>query len=234
MGLPTPGTQNNIINKTYATLYNFFNILLLKRADHVTTISQFVKHELKTKYNINADILEGGAIIDRKKFDRTFNKKPVSKKHIKRTIKKHNLTRPILLYVGRINSHKGTHLLLKSFGLVKEKIPKASLIIVGQKTQEVTYNKLLKKIALGEVYAGYVPDNELVYYYHACDLFVTASQWEGYNLPVAEAQACGKKVVAFDVGSHPEVVKNGTLVKKGDVKAFAEAIIKNLARNKKA
>lgn len=227
-GTAYANTQNRIINKTYYVLYNFLNFELLKRADCVTTISQFLKYELKNKHNVNARVLKGGPIIDRKKFNRTFNKKPVSKKHVKIIVKKHNLTKPILLYVGRVNSQKGTHLLLKSFGLVKEKIPKASLIIVGKRTPEKVYSRLLNKLSQGEVYTGYVTDKELPYYYHACDLFVTASQWEGYNLPAAEAQACGRKVVAFDVGSHREVVRNGMLVKEGDVKAFAEAVIKIL------
>ena len=47
-------------------------------------------------------------------------------------------------------------------------------------------------------------------------------------MPAAEAQACGKKVVAFGIGSHPETVKNGILVEKGNIKKFAEAVIKSL------
>ena len=59
-------------------------------------------------------------------------------------------------------------------------------------------------------------------------MYVTASLWEGFNLPIAEAQACGKKVVAFGIGSHPEVVKNGILIKKDDIDGFADAIIRLL------
>ena len=137
-----------------------------------------------------------------------------------------------MLYVGRLSPHKGVHLLIKTLGLVKERIPEATLVIVGKHTFD-GYSKKLERMSKGVVFAGIIPDDELPYYYRACDLYTTASLWEGYNLPVAEAQACGKKVVAFDVGSHPEVVKNGILVKKGDVKAFAEAIIKSLKRTSK-
>ena len=55
-------------------------------------------------------------------------------------------------------------------------------------------------------------------------MYVTASQWEGYDLPAAEAQACGKPIVAFNIGSHPEIVKKGILVE--DSNAFAQAVIK--------
>lgn len=78
------------------------------------------------------------------------------------------------------------------------------------------------------IFTGFIDDKELPYYYAACDVYVTASLWEGFNLPAAEAQACGKKVVAFNLGSHPEIVKNGILVEKENIEEFAKAVIKLL------
>jgi glycosyltransferase involved in cell wall biosynthesis len=37
------------------------------------------------------------------------------------------------------------------------------------------------------------------------DVFVSCSLWEGFNLPLAEAQALGTVGMAFDIGAHPEV-----------------------------
>jgi glycosyltransferase involved in cell wall biosynthesis len=37
------------------------------------------------------------------------------------------------------------------------------------------------------------------------DVFVSPSLWEGFNLPLVEAQALGTVAIAFDTGSHPEV-----------------------------
>ena len=68
-------------------------------------------------------------------------------------------------------------------------------------------------------------------FYSACDCYVTASLWEGFDMPVVEAQACGKSVVAYDVCSHPEVVKKGILVKAKDTKGFATAILKIISKN---
>ena len=130
------------------------------------------------------------------------------------------------MYVGRIAPHKGIHLLLKALSLVKKEIPNAKLIIAGKPTFN-NYFKTLKKLSSNDViFTGFVDDKELPEYFAACNLYVTASLWEGFNLPAAEAQACGKKVVAFDICSHPEVVKNGVLVKRNDIKGFANAIIK--------
>ena len=70
----------------------------------------------------------------------------------------------------------------------------------------------------------------LPYYYAACDVYVTCSLWEGFDIPIAEAAACGKPSVAFDIGSHKEVLKNGTLVKENDLEAFKNAIVKILRK----
>ena len=42
-------------------------------------------------------------------------------------------------------------------------------------------------------------------YLRGLDVFVSCSLWEGFNLPLAEAQAVGTVGLAFDVGAHPEV-----------------------------
>ena len=51
------------------------------------------------------------------------------------------------------------------------------------------------------------------------------------DIPLAEAQACGKPVVAFDIGPHPEVIdENGALIETGNIEKFAQACIKKLRR----
>ena len=132
------------------------------------------------------------------------------------------------MYVGRIAPHKGIHLLLESFKIIKNYIPNSKLIVAGKPTFNDYFNKLRKSADKDVIFTGFVDDKDLPYYYAACNVYVSASLWEGFNMPAAEAQACGKKVVAFGIGSHPETVKNGILVEKGNIKKFAEAVIKLL------
>jgi len=59
-----------------------------------------------------------------------------------------------------------------------------------------------------------------------------ATLWEGFNLPLVEAQACGRPVIAFDLGPHPEVVEHnltGLLVPPSDTVALAKAMVKLLS-----
>ena len=53
---------------------------------------------------------------------------------------------------------------------------------------------------------GYVPEEEKPLWYHATDLFVYPSLYEGFGMPVAEALACGVPVVTSNTSSLPEVV----------------------------
>ena len=218
-GVNTTGLLNNVWQKLYMKLFSSFTNITLKNVDEAYSVSKYLKDDLKKVSNLDSKVIYNK--IDAKR----FNKKVEGTK----IIEKYNLkNKKILLYVGRIAPHKGIHLLLKSFSIIKKQIPNAKLIIVGKPTFN-NYYKSLKKLEKKDViFTGFVDDKELPYYYAACDVYVTASQWEGFNLPAVEAQACGKKVVVFNLGSHPEIVKKGILVKKGDTKAFANAVIKLL------
>lgn len=48
-------------------------------------------------------------------------------------------------------------------------------------------------------------DEERSMYLRQLDVFFSPSLWEGFNLPLVEAQASGTVAIAFDVGAHPEV-----------------------------
>lgn len=47
-------------------------------------------------------------------------------------------------------------------------------------------------------------DDERAKFFEGLDVFFSGSRWEGFNLPLVEAQHCGCAAMAFDVGAHPE------------------------------
>lgn len=48
-------------------------------------------------------------------------------------------------------------------------------------------------------------DEEKATYLRSLNVFISFSLWEGFNLPMVEAQALGTVALAFDTGAHPEV-----------------------------
>ena len=211
---------NNIFEKLYMKLFAFFNKLSLKNVDSAVSISKFMQSELKKETGLDSKVVYDK--IDKKRF-----RKGIDGGKIRKILKIKN-NEKLLLFVGRLSPHKNIHTLLRILNLVNVKIKNVKLLIIGKPTFPRYYKKLKNMANKNVIFKEFVNDKELPYYYAACDLYVTASLWEGFNLPAAEAHACGKRVVAFDVCSHPEIVKNGVLVKKNDNKAFANAIIKLL------
>ena len=63
---------------------------------------------------------------------------------------------------------------------------------------------------------------------NAIDVFLLPSIWEGFGYVTIEAMACTRPVIAFEVGSNPEIIinnKTGFLVKFNDLNEFANKII---------
>ncbi len=223
MGIAYPHLFRGLAERLYMHLFLYFTKRTVRGADSATSISSFLKEELKKETGVDGD-------VELCRIDETRFHKKIDGAKIK---KKYALSSPTLLYVGRISPHKGVHLLIKSFKIVKQQCPNAKLLIIGKPTFE-NYFEELKQLAAGDpniIFAGFVDDKELPFYYAACDVYTTATLWEGFNLPAAEAQACGKPVVAFNIGAHPEVVKNGTLVEQGNCEKFAEAVMRTIKSN---
>ena len=224
-GIAYPELFKGFFERNYMRLFRMFTNWTVKKADSAVSISKFLRDELKKETGLDSKIEYDP--IDRKRFHKGIKGNKIRNKF---GIGKD----PICLYIGRISPHKGVDLLIKSFNLVLKEFHNAKLIIVGKETFD-DYAKELKRLSKkinpkSIIFAGFVPDEELAFYYAACDVYTTATLWEGFDLPAAEAQACGKPVVAFDIGAHPEVVKKGNLVKAGDFVAFAEETIKCLER----
>ena len=143
---------------------------------------------------------------------------------------------PVLLYVGRIQPLKGVDVVLGTFGLIRDTIPHASLVIVGGPSgpQGVEELERLKEMAaeIGNVeFRGPVPHDDLADHYRAADLLLLPSRSESFGLVAAEAQSCALPVVAARTGGLVHVVCDGVsglLVDGWDPADHAEAALRVL------
>jgi glycosyltransferase involved in cell wall biosynthesis len=147
---------------------------------------------------------------------------------------------PLLLYVGRMAPHKGIPDLIRALAKVKAKFSDAKLLLVGKNDGHpyalVTKDaqNLAKELGLSRdvIFAG--QENEAVTsFYRLCDVCVTASYQESFCLPVVEAMACGKPVVASRAGALSETVgPYSRTFPTGDVDAMAQTIIQTLSEER--
>jgi glycosyltransferase involved in cell wall biosynthesis len=76
---------------------------------------------------------------------------------------------------------------------------------------------------------GYVPTDELVALYATCHAFVMPSLYEGFGMPLLEAQLCGAPVVHGDHAAMHEAA-GGLGVATGTDTASLHATLRALAR----
>ncbi len=123
-----------------------------------------------------------------------------SEEEINKTIEKHKLPNEFVLFVGTLEERKNVDKLVEA--CQKLKLP---LVLIGRQTD--FWKKVNSKIKLPElIFTPKVPDNvELAHIYKAAKIFVYPSYFEGFGIPVLEAQACGTPVITSDKSSLPEV-----------------------------
>ncbi|MFH1003815.1 MAG: glycosyltransferase family 4 protein [Chloroflexota bacterium] len=225
-GIASSGTFSNIVENIYMRLLAWLTARTAKAADGAISISRYLQEQLNRETGLTSQVVYPE--IDFQRFHPGLDGSPVRERH-------HLAGGKLIVYTGRISPHKGAHLLIAAFRVVHQAVPDATLLIIGQPTFPA-YSRRLKQMADSAViFDGYVPDDALPAYYAAADVYATATLWEGFNLPLVEAQACGTPVVAFRLGPHPEVVADGEtgyLVPPEDTGALAEAIIRLLKDDK--
>ncbi len=119
---------------------------------------------------------------------------------------------PFILFVSTIERRKNHEALYRAYHLLAaaghaNRLPK--LVFVGMAGWGV--ENLLKDIELDPLTKGlivqlnHVSDRELSYLYEKAYFCAYPSLYEGWGLPIGEALACGKAVIASAQGSIPEV-----------------------------
>ncbi len=146
-----------------------------------------------------------------------------------------------LLWVGRPYPHKNIPVIIKAFEILKKKfkVPHV-LVLVGLGGLET--DNILRQISSlnleDEVKIfNFVENNTLPEIYKNAELLIFPSLYESFGIPVIEAMAVGTPVIASNITSLPEVVKDaGILVdpyKAGEVASAAYRVISDDAVRKK-
>ena len=122
--------------------------------------------------------------------------------------------RPLVLFVGRLSKQKGLDLLLESFRLIADRMPEATLCIVGRGEMKGWVRGMLSSLGLERrvQVLNWVPQHELVRLYNDAAVLVCTSLYEGGPRVVFEAAACGTPAVSTRVGIVPEVFRDGVEV----------------------
>lgn len=140
-----------------------------------------------------------------------------------------------LLFVGKVSPHKAPHDLVKMLSVLRRLYdPDARLHLVGSPIGD-RYAEALRGFvaALGledaVTVTGSIDAATLEAYYCAADVFVCASEHEGFCVPLVEAMGRGVPVVAYGVTAVPETVDDaGIVLRSKEPLLFAAAVARVL------
>lgn len=137
----------------------------------------------------------------------------------------------LVLYVGRLVPEKGLRELFAAVGQLAARRPGLQLALVGAGPMRDELDALAA--GRGNVrMAGPLAPEAVAQWMAAADVVTLPSYSEGHPNVLVEALACGRPVVASDVGGIPEVVDaaSGVLIRPRDVADLAHGLELALAR----
>lgn len=192
----------------------------INNAKHIIAVSRTTKDDIVKKYHIEPSKItvtyEG---YDQKRF------KAQPRNKIEGIKKKYKIEGDYVIFVGTLQPRKNIERLIEAFAsivnrslsIVNRKDGKSmnhelltmNLVIVGKKGwlydsifQKIKTLKLEDKV----IFTDFIPDEDVPPFLAGAKTYVLPSLWEGFGIPVIEAQACGVPVVVSNTSSLPEIV----------------------------
>jgi glycosyltransferase involved in cell wall biosynthesis len=124
----------------------------------------------------------------------------------------HGLKGRLVLSVGSIFNRRCLPELLRGFGLFRRKHPDTTLIIIGENRTypRTDFSRIIEELDLaGRVrFFDFAPEETLLQFYSAADIFIYLSRYEGFGLPPLEAMCFGLPVIVSGDGALGEIYRD--------------------------
>ena len=190
-------------------IYMHYSIMWsCKVASTVICVSENTKKDVMKLYEVGEEKI----VVISEGYNKTQN--PNSKNQTKPKFQ-NTETKPYLLFIGRIEERKNIVRIIEAFEILKEKHKVLHvLVLVGK--PGFGYEKIRSKIYdsrfKNEIHeVGYVDEEKKWELLKNTDAFLFPTLYEGFGLPVLEAQSVGVPVVTSNISSLPEVAGDGAV-----------------------
>ena len=241
-----------------------------RHASAIIAVSRATKSDLITRYGIS----EKKVFVVPEGVDTRFFK-PQSKSkaakgeprqgRVDSVKRKYKIKGNYILFVGTVQPRKNLEFLIKVFSI----LVRSPELVVGRKDQKTTDYKLQttnlviagklgwdyadilaapKKFGVEDKvkFLGYVPQDDLPSLYSGAVVLTAPSLFEGFDLPVLEALACGCGVIASKIPVHEEIlaqlivgnkqktdiIEAGTIINSNDIDKWANVLYQSITQCK--
>lgn len=135
-----------------------------------------------------------------------------------------------ILFAGSLYRLKGCEHLIKAMKYITQKRRDVILRIVGAGRDMPILIEICNTLNIRDFvfFEGFIPYDKMPRYYNQCDIFCLPTLGEPFGKSIIEAMACGKLVIASNVGGPAEIIENGKtglLVPPAQPKILAETIL---------
>lgn len=139
----------------------------------------------------------------------------------------------VVVTLGRVTRQKSPHLLAEAVGLMKSRgwLPSGTRVLVVGESENEEYqqrlNDAIQKYNLASILTQHPRTSQPEAFYHAADITVLASLWEGLPNVVLESLASGRPVVVSQAANAAGVIEHGVtgwVTRTGDVEHLAETL----------
>lgn len=211
--------SSSILKKIYFYLKNES----LKRSDRIITVSNYSKKKIVELLGIGEERIKV-IYLAAESIYRPLNDAGM----FSGLRKKYGIDRDFMLFVGALDFHKNIESMIKALARMESR--DIGLVLAGvnyrrmhQDNMKIIHNLVEKLKLKGRVYIlGYIPQEDLLGLYNLAKIVVSVSSYEGFGLPILEAMACGKPVIAAKNTSMKEIVGScGCLVGPYDIDEIA-------------
>lgn len=197
----------------YDSFYRIFYPAAIRRADFLISDSFATKEYLLDMFPTASDkILVVHGAPGRECF------RHVSEEEVDRVREKYSLPKRYMLYLGSTRPNKNLQMMLDAFEEFLRRCPEQDDLywVVVVKTDRffdpffarIREKNMLRRVQIHEQ----ISEQEKVVFYNQAELLYFVTKFEGFGLPVLEAQAQGVPVVTSSHAALPEVAGSGALI----------------------
>jgi glycosyltransferase involved in cell wall biosynthesis len=175
-------------------------------SNKIVTISEFSKKEIAVGLNVKEDKITvthlSGSNDNNYENESNIDIKPL-----------YNIQLEYIIAFGSPSSHKNIMGLISAFSNVQKKYNDIILLLVGHQHNNNELQDYIGSLNLKNkvLFTGFVPDEHIFPLISASKLFVFPSYYEGFGIPLLDAQTTGTPIACSNAASLTEVGGEGAL-----------------------
>lgn len=183
--------------------------LFARRAEHISTVSEYSKSDIVKQFDISPDKVSVAHPAGSPLFA------PLAAEEQERVRGQYSQGKPYFVYVGAIHPRKNTARLLEAFDRFKASSGAPhQLLLVGRlawKTGEIEQTLTGMRYRSEVHLLGHLPAADMVRIMASAFALVYPSMFEGFGIPIVDAQQAGVPVITSSCSSMPEAGGNAAL-----------------------